>query len=87
MANIDEIEVQAKDQASGSIDKIAVGLQAVGSAAGATTAQVGLLLARGRDWLETLEKCKVPDICHRLLLARGRDWLETVWRPVCSQSG
>ena len=31
MANIVEIVVQAKDQASGSIDKIAVGLQAVGS--------------------------------------------------------
>ena len=43
MANIVEIVVQAKDQASGSIDKIAVGLQAAGSAAGATAAQVGVL--------------------------------------------
>ena len=43
MANIVEIVVQAKDQASGSIDKIAVGLQAAGSAAGATAAQVRVL--------------------------------------------
>ena len=43
MANIVEIVLQAKDQASGSIDKIATGLQAVGSAASSTAAQVGIL--------------------------------------------